>query len=179
MFFSALSVKYRKQVSFGMVNIESHKGRTILRKLKQGRRALCLVVTKTGILTYGKLPGEFFTYVDLELFLQNLLRDFQPDSKWYHKISYLLDPIFIVLLCIRFVSRNACKMLRKHVEPQNRDTNENDEKDRREEQEREEQEREENRQRRRHINISKREIEMMFFQFILSSYRRQQRQKQN
>ncbi|VDI55246.1 Hypothetical predicted protein [Mytilus galloprovincialis] len=103
MFLSSLSVKYRDKVNFGMVNMASHKGRNILKKLKQKYWPLLLVVTKQGILTYGKLPGEYFTYRELDFFLSTLLQDFQPLEKWYHKLSIFLDPTMIGLLIVRFL----------------------------------------------------------------------------
>ncbi|XP_063425935.1 uncharacterized protein LOC134709716 [Mytilus trossulus] len=105
MFLSSLSVKYRDKVRFGMVNMESNKGRRILRKLKQKYWPLCLVVTKQGILTYGNLPGEYFTYRELDFFISNLLHDFRPSEIWYHKLSIFLDPTMIGLLIIRFLAR--------------------------------------------------------------------------
>ncbi|VDI55243.1 E3 ubiquitin-protein ligase RNF103 [Mytilus galloprovincialis] len=106
MFVSSLSVKYREKVNFGMVNMESNTGRRILRKLKQKYWPLLLVVTKQGILSYGKLPGEYFTYRELDFFLSTLLQDFRPTEKWYHKLSIVLDPTWIGLLIANFVVRN-------------------------------------------------------------------------
>ncbi|XP_063429959.1 uncharacterized protein LOC134712392 isoform X2 [Mytilus trossulus] len=105
MFLSSLSVRYRDTVNFGMVNMASHKGRSILRKLKQEYWPLCLIVIKQGILTYGKLPGEYFTYRDMDFFLSTLLQDFHPTEKWYHKLSIFLDPTMIGLLIFRFIGR--------------------------------------------------------------------------
>ncbi|CAC5363630.1 unnamed protein product [Mytilus coruscus] len=102
MFLSSLSVKNREKVNFGMVNMASNKGRRILRKLKQKYWPLCSVVTKLGILIYGKLPGEYFTYRELDFYLSNLLQYFQPTEQWYHKLPFFLDPTLIGLIIVWF-----------------------------------------------------------------------------
>ncbi|VDI55244.1 Hypothetical predicted protein [Mytilus galloprovincialis] len=107
MFLSSLSVKYRDTVNFGMVNIASHKGRRILRQLKQKYWPLLLAVTKRGIFTYGKLPGEHFTYQELDFYLSYLLQDFLPIKQWYHKLPFFLDPTLIGLIIVWFKPRSS------------------------------------------------------------------------
>lgn len=120
MFLSSLSVKYREKVNFGMVNMASYQGRKILKKIKQTYWPLCLVVTKQGILTYGKLPGEYFTYRELDFFLSNLLQDFQPKEKWYQKLLIFLDPTMIGLLIVRFVAIHLISRIGSKKEEKNK-----------------------------------------------------------
>ncbi|XP_071160012.1 E3 ubiquitin-protein ligase RNF103-like isoform X2 [Mytilus edulis] len=120
MFLSSLSVKYRDTVNIGMVNIASHKGRRILRQLKQKYWPLLLVVTKRGIFTYGKLQGEHFTYQELDFYLSNLLQDFQPIKQWYHKLPCFLDPTLIGLIIVWFKATHVFSRVGIIYEERNR-----------------------------------------------------------